>query len=302
MKKIIIASIFMISGLLNAQNFQGMAVYESKTSTADFMKGMSTNREMTPEMQKQIEERMKKMFERTFILNFDKTASIYKEEEKLDAPGGQQQGGRMMMSMMGGGGTHYKNAKNKQYVVDKEFFGKEFLIKDSLPKYEWKLEGESKQIGNYTCFKATAVVKVSESDFRNFRFRNNNPKEGEKKAETVKDTAKAKKTNFTDDWEMPKENVITAWYCPEIPVNQGPENYWGLPGLILEVNDGKTVILCSKLVLNSKEKVEIKPASKGKEVTQKEYDEIVKKKMEEMREMNSGRGGQGGGFRMGGAR
>ena len=303
MKKIIIASIFMISGLVNAQNFQGMAVYESKTSTADFMKGMSGNREMTPEMQKQIEERMKKMFERTFILNFDKTASIYKEEDKLDAPGGQQQGGRMMMSMMGGGGTHYKNAKNKQYVVDKEFFGKEFLIKDSLPKYEWKLEGESKQIGNYTCFKATAVVKVSESDFRNFRFRNNNAaKEGEKKAETVKDTAKAKKTNFTDDWEMPKENVITAWYCPEIPVNQGPENYWGLPGLILEVNDGKTVILCSKLVLNSKEKVEIKPASKGKEVTQKEYDEIVKKKMEEMREMNSGRGGQGGGFRMGGAR
>ena len=302
MKKIIIASIFMISGLVNAQNFQGMAVYESKTSTVDFMKGMSGNREMTPEMQKQIEERMKKMFERTFILNFDKTASIYKEEEKLDTPG-QQGGGRMMMSMMGGGGTHYKNAKDKQYVVDKEFFGKEFLIKDSLPKYEWKLEGESKQIGNYTCFKATAVVKVSESDFRNFRFRNNNAaKEGEKKAETVKDTAKAKKTNFTDDWEMPKENIITAWYCPEIPVNQGPENYWGLPGLILEVNDGKTVILCSKLVLNSKEKVEIKPASKGKEVTQKEYDEIVKKKMEEISEMNSGRGGQGGGFRMGGGR
>jgi GLPGLI family protein len=209
----------------------------------------------------------------------------------------------MMMSMMGGGGTHYKNAKDKQFIVDKEFFGKEFLIKDSLPKYDWKLEGESKQIGNYTCFKATAVVKVSESDFRNFRFRNNNnAKEGDKKVETVKDTAKAKKTNFTDDWEMPKENTITAWYCPEIPVNQGPENYWGLPGLILEVNDGKTVILCSKLVLNSKEKVEIKPASKGKVVTQKEYDETVKKKMEEMREMNSGPGGQRGGFRMGGGR
>ena len=301
MKKIIIASILMLSGLLNAQSFQGMAVYESKTSTADFMKGMGGNREITPEMQKQIEERMKKMFEKTFILNFDKTASIYKEEEKLDAPG-QQSGGRMMMSMMGGGGTHYKNAKDKQFIVDKEFFGKEFLIKDSLPKYDWKLEGESKQIGNYTCFKATAVVKVSESDFRNFRPRNNNAKEGDKKAEIVKDTTKAKKTNFTDDWEMPKENTITAWYCPEIPVNQGPENYWGLPGLILEVNDGKTVILCSKLVLNSKEKVEIKPASKGKVVTQKEYDETVKKKMEEMREMNSGPGSQRGGFRMGGGR
>lgn len=298
MKKIIFTSIVLLSGFLQAQNFQGIAVYESKTSTSDFTKGFSGNRDITPEMQKQIEERMKKMFEKTFILNFDKSASIYKEEEKLEAPG-QQSGGRMMTSMMGGGGTHYKNVKEKQYVVDKEFFGKEFLIKDSLPKYDWKLEGESKQIGTYTCFKATAIVKVNESDFRNFRFRNKDKKEEEAKAETAKDTTKAKKTNFTDDWEMPKENTITAWYCPEIPINQGPENYWGLPGLILEVNDGKTVILCTKVVMNSKEKAEIKPATKGKEVSQTEYNETVKKKMEEMREMNSGPGGQRGGFRMG---
>ena len=298
MKKIIIASILMISGIIQAQNFQGMAVYESKTSTAEFAKGLSGNKDITPEMQKQIEERMKKMFEKTFILNFDKSASIYKEEEKLDAPG-EQGGRRMMASMMGGGGTHYKNVKDKQFIVDKEFFGKEFLIKDSLPKYDWKMEGESKQIGNYTCFKATAVVKVNESDFRNFRFKNRDKKETENKTETVKDTAKAKKTNFTEDWEMPKENTITAWYCPEIPVNQGPENYWGLPGLILEVNDGKTVMLCTKIVMNTKDKVEIKPATKGKQVTQTEYNDIVKKKMEEMQEMNSGPGGQQrGGFRM----
>ena len=298
MKKIIIASILMISGFVQSQNFQGFAVYESKTSTAEFAKGMSGNKEITPEMQKQIEERMKKMFEKTFILNFDKSASIYKEEEKLDAPG-QQGGGRMMASMMGGGGTHYKNVKDKQFIVDREFFGKEFLIKDSLPKYDWKMEGESKQIGNYTCFKATAVVKVNESDFRNFRFRNRDKKETEAKTETVKDTTKAKKTNFTEDWEMPKENTITAWYCPEIPVNQGPENYWGLPGLILEVNDGKTVMLCTKIVMNTKDRVEIKPVTKGKEVTQTEYNDIVKKKVEEMQEMNSGPGGQQrGGFRM----
>ena len=298
MKKIIIASILMISGIIQAQNFQGMAVYESKTSTAEFAKGLSGNKDITPEMQKQIEERMKKMFEKTFILNFDKSASIYKEEEKLDAPG-EQGGRRMMASMMGGGGTHYKNVKDKQFIVDKEFFGKEFLIKDSLPKYDWKMEGETKQIGNYTCFKATAVVKVNESDFRNFRFKNRDKKETETKTETVKDTAKAKKTNFTEDWEMPKENTITAWYCPEIPVNQGPENYWGLPGLILEVNDGKTVMLCTKIVMNAKDKVEIKPATKGKQVTQTEYNDIVKKKMEEMQEMNSGPGGQQrGGFRM----
>jgi hypothetical protein len=36
---------------------------------------------VTPEMQKSIEERMKVCL-KTFILNFDKSASIYKEEEK----------------------------------------------------------------------------------------------------------------------------------------------------------------------------------------------------------------------------
>jgi GLPGLI family protein len=296
MKKILIATLVMFSGFLKAQDFQGMAVYESKTSTADFMKGMGGNRDITPEMQKNIEERMKKMFEKTFVLNFDKSASIYKEEEVLDAPG-QQGGGRMMSSMMGGGGTQYKNVKTKQVIVDREFFGKEFLIKDSLPKLDWKLEGESKMIGQYNCFKATAIRPVSDSDFRNFRFRGEKGDEKKEKDEAeVKKDSTSSKTNLMDQWEMPKEIVITAWYSPEIPVNQGPENYWGLPGLILEVNDGKTSILCSKIVMNTKEKVEIKAPSKGKEVTQKEYDEIVKNKMEEMREMYGGRGGRGGRF------
>ena len=279
MKKILIASLVMFSGFLKAQDFQGMAVYESKTSTADFMKGMGGNRDITPEMQKTIEERMKKMFEKTFILNFDKSASIYKEEEKLEAPG-QQGGGRMMTSMMGGGGTHYKNIKEEKVIIDKEFFGKEFLINDSLPKLVWKLEGESKKIGQYNCFKATAVRPGKDDE--------------KKEGETKKDSSNSK-TNLMDQWEKPEEIVITAWYSPEIPVNQGPENYWGLPGLILEVNDGKTSILCSKIVMNSKDKVDIKPATKGKQVTQAEYDEIVKKKMEEMKEMYGGKG-RGGRF------
>ena len=293
MKKIIITSLLLVSMFSNAQNFQGVAVYESKTSTAEMMKNFGENREITPEMQKNIEERMKRMFEKTFILNFDKTASIYKEEEKLDAPG-QQGGGRIMSSIIGGGGTQYKNVKEKTYVVDKEFFSKEFLIKDTLTTYKWQMSGETKMIGNYTCFKATAVVKTDATDFRNFRMRGNKEEE-KKKKDSI---ASSKKTNFmSDDIEQIKEKTITAWYCPEIPINQGPDKYWGLPGLILEVNDGTTVLLCSKIILNSKDKVEIKASSKGKEVSQQEYDEIVKKKIEEMREMYGGQGrGSRGGF------
>ena len=289
MKNILFALLVALISLpATAQEFQGMAVYESKTSTSEMMGQLSNMSQMTPDMQKMIEERMKKMFEKTFILNFNKTASIYKEEEKMDAPGSESQGRRMMSSMMGGGGTYYKELKDKKYTVDREFMGKEFLIQDSLPKYDWKMEGESRQIGGYTCYKATAIKPVDKSDFRNLSF-----KKGDDKA---KAEAKAS-TNFMDMMEMPSEITVTAWYAPEIPVSQGPENYYGLPGLILEVNDGKTVILCSKVVLNSKDKVTIKPSTKGKVVTEKEYNKIVADKMEEMQKMNSGPGS--GTFRMG---
>ncbi len=294
MKKIVFASFFVFSYLVThaQKDFQGMAVYESKTSTSDFKSRFEGNKEITPEMQKMIEERMKKMFEKTFFLNFDKSASIYKEEEKLDAPGQGQGGFRMMSSMMGGGGTYYKNVKDKTYKVDKEFMGKEFLVKDSLVNYKWQMTGETRVIGGYNCFKATAVIPASKTDFRNFRPKKEEEKKEDKAKEETKDGTK---TSFMDQIELPKEITITAWYMPEIPVSQGPEGYWGLPGLILEVNDGKTTILCSKIVLNPKDKAEIKAPSNGKEVSQKEYDEIVVKKMEEMQEMNNGRGG---GFQM----
>ncbi|MDK2772194.1 MAG: GLPGLI family protein [Flavobacterium sp.] len=286
---IIFASVLTVS--VDAQNFQGMAVYESKTSTAEMMKNMPKRNDITPEMQKNMEERLKKMFERTYVLNFDKTTSIYKEEEKLDAPGQSNQGARMMMSMTGNGGTNFKNVKEKRYVVDKEVFGKQFLIKDTLTNFNWKMENETRQIGNYTCFKATTVIPVSDSDFRSFRFRGNKDENDIKK-----DSTSSTKTNFMDQIEKPKEKTIVAWYAPEIPVNQGPENYWGLPGLILEVNDGSTTILCSKIVLNSKDKVEIKEPNKGKEVSQKEFDETLKAKLEEMREMFQNNRGGGHGF------
>ncbi|WPR73225.1 GLPGLI family protein [Flavobacterium sp. NG2] len=299
MKKRVLLLVFVLTAYLSvkAQEFQGMAVYQSKTSSAEFKERMKGNKDITPEMQKRMEDRMKSMFEKTFILNFDKSASLYKEEEKLETPGQDGGGGRarMMSSMMGTGGAYYKNVKQKTYTIDKEFMGKQFLVKDSLPKLQWKMEGETRLIGGYNCFKATAVLSVTELDFNALR-----PKSDEEKKKEEQE-AKEKKTNLFDNLMVPKEAVITAWYTPEIPVNQGPDKYWGLPGLILEINDGKTVILCSKIVLNPKEKTVIKPSTSGKVVSQKEYDEIVVKKTKEFMESNQrpgggrGPGGPGGG-------
>ena len=305
MKNILFTVIFAVGSILavDAQNFQGMAVYESKTSTSDLKDKISSNKEFTPEMQKMIDERMKKMFEKTFILYFDKTSSIYEEEEKLEAPGSEAQnrGMRMMSSFTGGGGKHYKDIKAKTFAIEKEMMGKEFLVKDSLPKMAWKMTGETKQIGNYTCFKATAIQAAQKTDFRNFRPKGEAVAE-KKTADAKPQSDKAKVSNFLDQGEIPKEIEVIAWYAPEIPVGQGPENYWGLPGLILEVSAGKTRMLCSKIVMNPKDKKEIKAPTKGKEVTQKEFDDIVAKKMDEMQQMYREGGGRNGGnqIRIGG--
>ena len=79
-----------------------------------------------------------------------------------------------------------------------------------------------------------------------------------------------------------------AWYTLQIPLRHGPAEYWGLPGLILEVSAGNTTMLCSQIELNPKEKVEIEAPDKGKIITKIEYQSTLKGKMLEMRN-NRGR-------------
>jgi GLPGLI family protein len=225
---------------------------------------------------------MKSFLEKTFILTFNKSESIYKEEERLAAPG---QGGGGMIAMFAGGaaGEIYKDVKEKIYLQENEFFGKKFLIKDDLPILKWKMGTEQKQIGKYICFKATAVRKVDDLDWRSMR--------APKKPKTEEDSIKSKKvTEVTEiEIDIPKEVVVTAWYTPQIPVSNGPGESFGLPGLILELNSDKTTILCTKIVLNPEIKEEIVRPTKGDIVSKKEYNDIVKFKMDEMRE-NRGRG------------
>lgn len=305
MKKLIpflpVIALFFVGQLaFSQQDFQGSATYISKT-TVDLDKW--GGKEMSPERKKMIMERMKSFLEKTYILTFNKTESIYKEEEQLDAPGGKGGFGGMMGSFTGG--AQYKNVKENIMLQEQDFFGKQFLINDSIPQLAWEMTGETKQIGKYMCFKATAMKPVDEFDWTNMSRRgkkggkkNEDKKENGKKetAEVEKDSTKSKTASFMDDIEMPKEVEVTAWYTMQIPVNNGPGEFAGLPGLILELNTGKTTILCSSITLNPKDKTEIKKPSKGKEITKKEYNDVVKKKMEEMRSMYGGRrGGRRGG-------
>lgn len=292
--KIFCLAIFTVTIGFAQQDFQGKAYYSSKTSVDMDQWG---GKKMSPERKKMIMDGMKSFLEKTYTLTFNKTESIYKEEEQLEAPGQGRGFGVMMSSFTAG--EQYKNIKDNQMLQEQEFFGKQFLIKDSLPKLEWEMTGETKQIGQYTCMKAMAMKAVDKNDWTSMRKRGGDKEKKEdgvekEGAEKETDTTKTASTNLLDEIEVPTEIEVTAWYTMQIPVNQGPGEYWGLPGLILEVNADKTTILCSKIVLNPEEKEEINVPSKGKEVTREEYSDTVTKKMEEMREMYGGRGGRGG--------
>ncbi len=281
--------LLLLSFSINAQNISGQAFYESKT-TVD-MDALGGGREMSEEMKKTVAQMMKSALEKTYILTFNKDESIYKEQEKLDAAP-MNPGFKMMMSSYTPG-AQYKNLKTGQIIEENEFFGKQFLVTDSIKTLDWQITKESKPIGQYIAFKATAIKKVDPNDYSMARPKKKDEKEN---AETKKDTAQPQ--DPMDMIEIPEEIEVTAWFTPQIPVSNGPGEYAGLPGLILELNVYRTTLLCSKIVMNPKDSEKIEPPTKGKKVTREEYVKIVKEKTEELRENFQNRGGNGrrGGF------
>ncbi|MBL7472921.1 GLPGLI family protein [Robertkochia sediminum] len=246
------------------QQFQGQAVYYSKSK----MELGSFGARMSEAQKKQIEARLKNRLEKTYTLNFNKEESIFTEDEKLDAISGATDSWGDNFSR----GDQYKNVKENALIQSQEFYGKRFLVKDKLQEIKWVMGKETKQIGQYTCFKANAVVPTRELAWYDFSWG---------------DLRSAENTEEGAEPDTALTN-IEAWYTPQIPVSHGPGEYWGLPGLILEVSAGNTTMLCSKVVLNPKETIEIKAPNKGQEINKEDYQETVMKKMKEMRD-NRGR-------------
>ena len=266
---LLFSTLFIFTSGVFSQDFQGVAIYQAKMKLDIEL----DSTKIPKEQHDAIREMIRKQSEKTYELSFSKTTSIYKEEEKLATPG-KGSGGMVL-----GGSSDdilYKDTKDKVFVNQTELFGKGFLIKDSLSVFDWKMENETKMIGAHLCFKATTQKQISATKMRSF---------GQKKSEIEKEKSKSDKLETI---------TVTAWYTPEIPVNNGPKEYWGLPGLILELNADKLQLLCTKIVLNPKDKKPIVAPDKGKEVSQNEYDEIRIKKIKEMKEMYGGKRGKGG--------
>jgi len=233
-----------------AQEFQGRIYYVSKSKVStDF-----GQRQVSEVQKARIKERQEKSSTRNHILEINNSSSLFSEKlsanPNIQQTQGRNGGGFLRFQNDQGSGTFYKNITTMNYVVQKDMYGKQFLIKDKLTDLNWQKSDEVKTIGKYLCFKATATIPKNNKE---------------------------------------EETTITAWYTIEIPISSGPELYWGLPGLILELQTPDIIYLCSKLELSLKDSITIDAPKKGKKISQKEYDKILAKKIKEIKELRNNR-------------
>lgn len=85
---------------------------------------------------------------------------------------------------------------------------------------------------------------------------------------------------------------VMAWYTTAIPVSSGPSGMSGLPGMIMELSIGENILIAAIKVepIEARMLTHIKPPTKGKKVTAKEYELIEQKKIAEMEQQFKGDG------------
>jgi GLPGLI family protein len=215
-----------------------------------------------------------------FELLFNESASLYRSVVDDEAPdpfanAGGGGGGMRMSFRMPTTTTYTDIAKQTQYE-ERAFFEKEFLIVDSLKQYKWKLSEETKTIAKQLCKKATTMITAPQ------QMRVRISRGGENNTDSASNAPKP-----------PKETELVVWYAENIPVSIGPDNYSGLPGVIMEmdVDNGAQVTTAVEVSAKYPKKELIQP-TKGDKMTRAQFQEQMQKLMQEMQ--------RGGGIRMGG--
>lgn len=174
-----------------------------------------------------------------FVLYFKDNESIYKQKdsiEKMKVDTNRKRRPNFLQNFGGGLKKYYTNLSEKDLLIqeDSEILESRYLISYDFSK--WKLLNETKQIGNYLCYKAI-------------------------------------KNDTKSDLEENKQTIV--WYTPEIPARFGPKLYNGLPGLVLEVSRGQIVFLATKIILNPKKNIKIKKPIKGIRITNTDYKQKI---------------------------
>lgn len=276
MKKLSLKSTFVLFifslACTYAQNTSGIVTYEEFMTFGNELNFEESNADkkesgVDADFKRQLIEQLKKPQQRQFTLLFDNHLSKFQAVEKVenDIP---RDGIVIRVEKGNSFGYKIKNVKEGWYIELADVFSKEFTIKDDLEKMNWTITDETKNIGDYLCIKATRNIPVNEEE--------------RKKYQEDLEIYNKKGTGLFKPVE-PKEREIVAWFTPQIPIGHGPEEFYGLPGLILEVKDQNITYLASKIQLNPKDKVSIKVPNTKKAISKKEFDKIQKEKFDSMK-------------------
>ena len=130
-----------------AQDFQGKAIYKTSRKVDIQLDSTQINSDQHQHMM----DMLKKQFQKTYILSFNKEESIYKEDKELEAP--QPAGIELVVVNTGGSDILYKNLKENRYTNQNESFSKLFLIQDKLKERDWTFSDEKKFIGTTNVLK-----------------------------------------------------------------------------------------------------------------------------------------------------
>lgn len=243
MKHVLLLLFLALSQYAYSQDFQGKAIYVFNNSFAD---EDWSKKNMSASETRMWKSKLSEAARSTYELRFTLTESNWLEIESLSIDGGKKEFGWNESK----DGLLYKSLVDNKYLLETEVFDKAFLVTDHLALPQWELTNETKNIGNYKVQKALWKIDKEVMVF------------GEEKPQI-------------------KTDQIVAWFSPEIPIANGPKQYWGLPGLILELQDGAITYICQKIEINTNT-VEITKPNKGQKVNKAELEQIIKDKTEEI--------------------
>ena len=87
------------------------------------------------------------------------------------------------------------------------------------------------------------------------------------------------------------DQTITAWFTSEIPISAGPDEFFGLPGLILVIEiNGETTFIATSIDLTPPKKGVLSKPDSGTKVTQEEFNKIIEDKIKEFKETGGNKG------------